>query len=352
MPSNQPAGQKRPIKRVLRHPVFLLLCGAALAVGGYGLGWHIRGTALPQQPEPIRQSGYTFISPLLSCNFGALNIFPQDQSMIATISQVINKHIANGDITNASVYWSDFSNGEFANVNGNETFYPSSITKIPIMMTYYELAETDPDILNQEITYPLGSPDLNDSQETKPEVSLVPGQSYTVEDLIEHMIKYSDNNAATLLFENANQDALNKVYGDLQIPVEQDVNASDFNFITPQQISVLFRVLYNATYLSRNYSEMALNLLSQTTFTQGIVAGVPASTTVSHKFGIVGITQDGMEVQRELHDCGIIYAPNHPYQICIMTHGNATSSLSLAAMEGTIADISQTVYNKVESRDE
>jgi beta-lactamase class A len=330
-------------------------CFAILAcLVGFGAGWFIRAlTANPGVPQPLRlgSSAYRFINPLLSCNYNALNIFPQDAAMNNVVTSVINKQKALGNITAASAYFADFNTAKFSSTNGALTYYPSSLTKIPIMMAYYELAETSPDILNQKITYPVGSADLNDSQETKPAVPLVPGQSYTVEDLIEHMIEYSDNNAAGLLFtagDQNTQDTITSVYNDLHIPIESSVTAANFDFITPQEISALFRVLYNATYLSRPYSEKALELLSQVSFTQGIVAGVPSSTIVAHKFGIVGITTNGIEMSRELHDCGIIYAPNHPYLLCIMTRGPATSPASLSTMEGVIASISSAVYNQVE----
>jgi len=347
MSANRTPLEKKPTRRA-----GALVAGAILvAAVGFGAGWFVKTvTTNYGSPQPLRldSSQYQFINPLLSCNFSALGIFPQDKAMGNAISSVIAKHEAQGDIASGSAYFADFVTSKNVSVNGGEKYYPSSITKIPIMMAYYGLAETSSTILDQVITYPLGSPDLNNSQETKPAVALVPGQSYTVEELIEHMIKYSDNNAAELLFDSANKDAITSVYNDLQIPIEQDVTASNLDFITPQQVSALFRVLYNATYLSRAYSERALALLSQADFTQGLVAGVPTSTVVAHKFGIVGIDTNGIETERELHDCGIVYAPGHPYLLCVMTRGSATSPTSLSAMEGTIADISNAVYNQVE----
>jgi hypothetical protein len=117
------------------------------------------------------------------------------------------------------------------------------------------------------------------------------------------------------------------------------------DYITPQQVATLFKVLYNGTYLSHDFSEQALRLMSESSFTQGLVAGVPSSTVVSHKFGIVGITSGGVETEHELHDCGIIYAPNNPYLLCVMTRGAS----GLSNIENTIADISKTVYQRVTS---
>jgi hypothetical protein len=43
--------------------------------------------------------------------------------------------------------------------------------------------------------------------------------------------------------------------------------------------------------------------------------------------------------ERQLHDCGIVYAPGKPYLICIMTRGSDFKRLS-----PVIAQISKQVY--------
>src|SRR6185436_5295057 len=91
---------------------------------------------------------------------------------------------------------------------------------------------------------------------------------------------------------------------------------------TPQNYSHLFRALYNGTYLSHDASEKALELLSRTKFSDGIVAGVPKETTVSHKFGERTLSLNTSSIN-ELHDCGIVYYPGHPYFLCIMTKGTS-----------------------------
>jgi beta-lactamase class A len=213
------------------------------------------------------------------------------------------------------------------------------------MMAYFLLAESSSSVLDQKITYAGGS-DLNKTQDIAPAKAIVPGMTYTVNELMGYMIKYSDNNAAQLLYDSIDQNALRNVYSDLQIPVNNDATIANLDFITPQQIATLFRILYNGTYLSRDYSEEALKLMSESGFTEGLVAGVPSSTIVSHKLGLVGIAPDGItNTEHELHDCGIVYAPDYTYILCVMTRGSSP----LLAMENTIADISKTVYNEVEN---
>jgi beta-lactamase class A len=338
---------KNPAARNMRGWKLLILmiaaCGVAFFAGWFSHNWTERNLS----PDPLRLSGYPLIDPILSCNFNALGIFPQDQSMNSVIQSVIAKHENAGDISKASVYFADFSNSQWSFVNPSDRYYPSSLGKIPIMMAYYELAESSSAVLDQQITYPVGSADLNASQDITPPEAIIPGNTYSVEDLIKYMIQDSDNNAAQLLYQNLDPDSLHNLYAELQIPTDSDVTLANADFITPQQIGTLFRVLYNGTYLSHDFSEKALELMTGSTFAQGIVAGVPSSTVIAHKLGLVVITSGGVTTEHELHDCGIVYAPSHPYLLCIMTRG----SLTLATMENTLADISQTVYQKVETGD-
>ena len=317
----------------------------SLAVG-FGAGWVTRGfgitTLHPNLPLRFTRGDYQYVSPLLACNSGA--VFPQSSSVTNAVDATINKHEQMGDITAASVYFADFSTGLWTTVNGNDKYYPSSLGKVPIMMALYELAESGKLSLDQSITYPTGGQDLNAQQEIQPEQAIVPGKSYTVRDLIDYMIKYSDNNAAQLLYSLVNENDLGNIYSDLQIPVNNNVTPTTLDFMTPQQYAILFRTLYNATYLSRTDSEAALALMTQTSFNQGLVAGAPISTTVAHKFGIVSFYNGTTVTKRELHDCGIVYAPGHSYLLCVMTRGSS----SLGSQEQAISDISNAVYTTVQ----
>ena len=65
-------------------------------------------------------------------------------------------------------------------------------------------------------------------------------------------------------------------------------------------------------------SEILLGLLTETSYKNGLVAGLPeGEIKIAHKFGERKI---GKLIQ--LHDCGIIYYQENPYLLCIMTRGN------------------------------
>jgi beta-lactamase class A len=146
------------------------------------------------------------------------------------------------------------------------------------------------------------------------------------------MIAASDNVSLGLLLQNIDPAQIDKVTLDLGITTATD--STPDNFMDVAEYSTLFRVLYYSTYLDKDYSEKALEILSKSEFTNGIVASVPSGVAVAHKFGERQLP-DGTN---QLHDCGIVYA-KRPYLICIMTKGPNFNDL-----ETTIQQISGKVY--------
>jgi beta-lactamase class A len=151
------------------------------------------------------------------------------------------------------------------------------------------------------------------------------------------MIIYSDNNASNALInymENLDTQKLDRIYFDLGVEVPGEAKLE--NFMKTKDYASFFRILYNSSYLSREMSEKALLLLSQSDFRQGLRANIPNYINISHKFGERVLAND-----KQLHDCGIIYKQNQPYLLCIMTRGE-----DFNLMSQVIQEISQSVYDK------
>lgn len=280
-----------------------------------------------------KNSPYKLINPLLSC--GDINNITSKQTdaIESTVTKIIQQEESTGTITSTSVYFRDLNNGPWVGINQDETFIPGSLLKVPLLIGVFKLIENDPSILNQSIVYE-GSDIKPAPQEFKPSVDLEIGKKYTVAQLLQIMIVYSNNNAALLLSKMFDGKTLTSVYSDLGLSIPETGN--DYQ-ITTKDYASFFRILYNATYLSQPASESALGLLSQTEFTKGIVAGVPDTITVTHKFGE---RVDG-DI-KQLHDCGIVYYTKQPYALCVMTRGKDMQKLT-----GVIERISRSVYTIV-----
>jgi beta-lactamase class A len=303
----------------------------------------IIGTALGVYipfPSPIdpdggatyeRSSSYTFINPLLSCGDDKFSRIQNGQvlNLQNEITSYIKSEEGSNALDTASVYFRELNGGQFLTINASDQFVPASLLKVPLAMSIYQQAELNPKILSQKLYYP-GSFAPASEYFTAP--TLAASSTYTVSELVNAMITNSDNNAALLLTHVISAAALDQSYSDLGVIVPQDEQYT----MTVVTYAGFFRVLYNATYLNHADSEELLNLLSQTKFQNGLVAGLPPDITVAHKFGERGFNDP--VIPNQLHDCGIVYARN-PYMVCIMTQGNDYNTLASA-----IAHISKMIY--------
>lgn len=284
---------------------------------------------------------YKFINPLLWCGIDEDKEFGQYWSLRKKIETLFAKRIADRDITNGSLYFRELNNGRWFGINENDKFSPASLMKVARAIAYYKVAGKQPDILTKKVVY-TGAFDDNKNEDFKGSKTLIPEKSYTVEELVQYMIQYSDNNATRLLDKNMDATALQDVYVDLDIPTP-DFHKDNGDFLSAKSYSYFFRVLYNATYLRKSFSEKILGFLNGSDFSGALRAGVPGEVPVAHKFGERSVfLQNGSLQSRELHDCGIVYYPQDPYFICVMTKG-----ANFDAMKNTIRDINEAIFSEI-----
>jgi beta-lactamase class A len=279
---------------------------------------------------------YKFIAPFLVSN---------DQGKQSAYYQGLKNEVNNfiqaniGQNDTVSVYFRDLDKGEWMGVNENFAYAPASLLKTVIMIAYFKKAESDPNVLNQEIQYSSNLKNILNNIEFEDPSKLEIGKYYKVDDLISKMIIDSDNGAMNMLFATLEDSFINEVYSNLGLQLPGD---KGFYHISAQSYSLFFRILYNASYINRDLSEKALSILSKANFKDGLIAGVPASLTVAHKYGEYIVGSNGVVNSVELHDCGIVYMPDNPYFLCIMTH-----TRTLGKDKQIIKSISGIVYNEL-----
>lgn len=290
----------------------------------------------------IRQNNttYTFIKPLLNSEYDSKEESAQQYPYLSNIQNIVNTVLHNHPNIVTGVYFRDLTNSAWTGVREEDKFVPASLLKVPMIISYYKLLETEPTLFNENITF--NGSNLNEVKNLGEPGNIQPGNAYTVKELLREMIVNSDNNALELLYE-FRKDALPTIFKDLDTPLPDnrtDIALSDY--LSPQEDSKFFLVLYNASYLDRKSSEEVLHILSETNFKDGIVAGTPPNTLVSHKFGERVVQENGVPTGQEFHDCGIIYYPGKPYFLCIMTKGN-----NLQEQQAVARDISSEVFKVV-----
>lgn len=292
--------------------------------------------SVPAPSELLREnsSKYRLINPLLLAG----DKFDNSVTEYIVLHEKINSYIrqikGKNGITDVSVYFRDLNTAKWTGINEEDKYAPGSMLKVAVVLGYLKYGEHNPSILDQRYYY---KPVVDPGQFYTPQAMLKEGNQ-RVGDLIKNMIINSDN-AATLLLIDKNKQAVNDVYQDLKLPLPEGA----IDFMSAKSYSVLFRVLYNGTYLTKDLSEQSLTLLTLTAFKDGLVAGVPEGTIVAHKFGEHTNDLPDVHSVHELHDCGIIYPKERsPYFLCVMSRGSEFKSL-----EGVISGISKLVYEHV-----
>ena len=280
-----------------------------------------------------RLGGYKFIRPLVTAKPMA------EDERYAAIKQSIENYIEGfrnqGVLRTASVYLRDFDQSGWIGVNDTDQYAPGSLLKVPELITYLKMEEEHPGILNKSVAFNQNfTSDKTAHIITK---GIEFGKSYMIRQLLEYMIEYSDNNATFILNQNIDVAMFKKVFTDLGLAAP-DWNSSTYP-ISASGYSIFMEVLFNASYLNIKDSEFAVNLLTKSDFSSGIVRGIPvANLLIAHKFG-----ESGTNINRELHESALVYINDRPYLLTIMTRGN--NDIELARLTQVIQGIANLVYN-------
>lgn len=285
---------------------------------------------------------YFFLNPDLNCETKYVIRKTGYAEFKFKIESYINQQKSEGNITEASVYFRDLVDGPWFGIEEDDLFNPASLLKLPIMITVLKSADDNSRILDAKIKISELPKDV-DSQYFKSEKQVEIGETHSVNDLMERMIVYSDNRSSALLIQhlysiNAGADPLLITLRDTGT-LRSD--SDPFEKISVKSYASLFRLLFNASYLSEELSERALKVLSMTKFKKGLDAGIPEDIIIANKFG-ERQTQEGLS---QLHDCGIVYFPKNPYLLCVMTRGGDFDSLAKV-----IEEISKMTYQEIKSR--
>jgi beta-lactamase class A len=330
----------------LKVPAYSLLIVVAVSIGASYIFIHAASQEKATLPElntakystcdiqRIRLHDGNLTSPLLMTD--VLNESERLQSLKEEINHFINESKSKNIINDAGIYIRQLNNGSWISINGGNGFHPGSLIKVPVLITYLKVSEKKPGYLDAKLVY--HQPNFQVPKQTFEVPSIMKdGYAYSIRQLLYEMVAKSDNLATTLLLQNIDTEGFKSTFTDIGLP---EPPLHDMNFqISALDYSKFFRVLYNATYLSRANSELALSILSKSTFKEGIMKSIPDKITVAHKFGEYN---DGP--YKELHEAGIIYVNNNPYLLTIMSKGN-----DIKTMPSFLGDVAKIIHNKLQA---
>lgn len=290
--------------------------------------------------EARQQGQYKYINPLLECeqaqNLGRKYYKPT----FDTVKEIINDYENKGMATEVGVYFRDLNNGPWYAFNEDALFEPASMFKLPLLVSLYKKREIDHEFFDQKVSIVA---DKDDMQNIKPSASAQVGMSYTVRELIQYMMKYSDNTAAETLFSLLDPKYMTTIFSEIGMTTKK--GAEGRFVITVRDYSSIYRFLFNGSYLSRSDSEEILELLTQTEFNNGLRKFIPSQISIAHKFGERQLQDLQGNNMYQLHDCGIVYYPRRPFLLCVMTKGSDPNVLVKV-----IQDISRSIYTSYDEK--
>ena len=286
-----------------------------------------------------------YTNPLIALDsYKKMNVCNLDNLEIK-INQFLKSRAQQLGVT-TGVYFRDLNTSKYISINGDMSFGPASLMKVPIMIAALKQAEENGDLMKASMQY---EGDRAESYRQFPGKSpgkptqMQKGNLYSVNQLLEYMIVESDNEATVMLLDKVGLDYVEKTENILGFLHPHNFNPYG-EVMTLRRYSSFFRTLYNASYLSEENSNLALDLLARVTYKQGLRRLVPSDIEISHKYGSYYLYDDmGNLKQEQLHHVGIVYYPNKPYLIGIITKGKKQEQC-----ERVIAELSQLIYNEVD----
>lgn len=258
-----------------------------------------------------------------------MRVFVADKDVIVNL-QPLRKYLTDkyeADL-GVSAYFEVLNTGANISIGKDAEFYPASFLKVPIVMASVKNIEEGRWNWNTELT--LIESDKDDHFGTLYKQPV--GTQFTVEYLIEKMLEDSDNTAYYMTLRNLEKDVPKQsVWNHLGL---QDFFTNDGK-ISAKRYAVVLRSLYNAAYLSKENSSKILTLLTKTPFTEYLEQGLPKRVEFAHKIGEIPSEAVYM-------DAGIVYLPNRPYILIVMTQGKEKK-----VAEQIMKDISERTYKYV-----
>lgn len=232
------------------------------------------------------------------------------------------------------IYFVYLNNSSWVGINEREPFVAASTIKVPLAIAVSQAIEKGLLKLDSEYTLEHLNLDKDFGDLYKNE-----GESYSVRQLLEYMLSKSDNTAAnaltTALTRLGVTEPLFEVYQYMGWEGFELGQAASFNKISVKLLSNMFLALYNASYISPVHSQLILHDLTQSRFDDQIRAGVPEDVQIAHKMGISTNNET-------FADCGIVYAPNRPYILCLASNGGDQK-----VANSFMKEVSETVYKYV-----
>ncbi|GAB0174785.1 MAG: hypothetical protein HHAS10_06640 [Candidatus Altimarinota bacterium] len=328
-----------------KNGISLLVTLVAFGIGIF-FGIQIQSDNFEEKNIFVERTGTGYlVNPLIECE---LSTFGSNQKYIPfendVKKRIKNEILSKNPDLQMSLYFRNLRNGPWFGIGEDEDFAPASLMKLPVAVSYMKWSEYVQEVKTFAFT---GIADSMYIQNIPPEKMVIPGKLYSLNELIELSLAYSDNNANETLSSHLPRDIIYKVFNDLDLPIIGKLEAGENDYISVKEYASFFRILYNASYLSDVDSSFLLDIMTRSAMSGGIRASIPNDIIVAHKFGERRIQNaDNTTYISQFHDCGIVYYADYPYIVCIMTKGGD----SIPRLEKIVENASSIIFEEIRKR--
>ena len=249
----------------------------------------------------------------LTYPFLSKRIFAQSQNDLilnfVPLRKALKEYVASQN-NELGVYFEYLPSGISIGVNDRTEVKLASLSKVPLAMSVYKKVEQGKMSLVDIIT--ITEEDIDKKFGTLWKAGA--GSQFTVKELIDRSLIESDNTAYHALLRQLSNSEVADVYENLEIEV---LSKETSPLVSPKSYSSIFKCLFLSSYLSEESSHEILSILTRTIFTDKIPSGIDdKSVKISHKIGVFSRFDSKESL---FTDCGIIYAQERPYILCIFS---------------------------------
>ncbi|MDD5731493.1 MAG: class A beta-lactamase-related serine hydrolase [Patescibacteria group bacterium] len=220
------------------------------------------------------------------------------------------------------VYVARLDNGEKYEFNSEKIFTAASLSKLFLTGAYYNAAESDPALMvNDTMLENQDKVEGNGNTYSEPV-----GSSYKPVDLIERMLKQSDNTAFAVMTRNLGLGRVTDFINNYGFSQTDFIN----NTTSPKDVGTFLEKLYRQEIMGKDYTDEMIGFMQNTSFEDRLPFYLPG-VKIAHKIG----TWDGA-----YSDAGIVYGKSGDYIIVVMT-----DSANYTEAVNAMRKLSEVVYN-------